>query len=128
MMVTVDGRGFAICKLTKQAALQNSHAMRMPIARRALVMIDSVWLLAGNVLNQRAAAKYIQRLNAKTNCEDRRPARFGFFERQQIGSIFLRMHASKAAMRLMAVSQRINVGIAARQKQSIDSGHDAGDV
>ena|SRR5258706_15029590 len=104
MMVAVDGRSLASCKLMKQAAIQNSHSMRMPFAWRALIMIDGVWVLAGNVLNQRSAPKYIQRLNAKANREDGGCARFGFFERQQIGGILFRVHAPKAAMRLVAVS------------------------
>src|SRR5260370_18154984 len=123
MMMTVDGRAFTSRQLPQDAVFQHAHPMRMSIARRALFVLDSIWMLANDVLYQRSAAGNIQRLNAEADCKQWHPTVFDSLERQQVSLVLHRMHTAKSWMRLAAVSLRIHVGIAPRPQKSIQAVH-----
>src|SRR6267378_1848914 len=115
MMMTVDGCAFTSRQLPQGAVFQHAHPMRMSIPGRALFVLDSILMLAKDVLYQRSAARNIQRLNAETDCKQRHPACFNPLQRQQVSLVLDRMHTAKSWMRLAAVALRIHVGIAPGQ-------------
>ena len=66
------------------------------VSRRALLMLDRVRMLAANVLNQRAAARNVQRLETKANRKHRHGALFRFGQRQQIRGVLFRVDISQS--------------------------------
>src|SRR5260370_17084556 len=76
MMMTVHRRSLSSSQLSHDAVLQQSYAVRMAIARRALVVLNRIRMLTDNVLNQTAAARNVKSLTTETDCEDPHPALF----------------------------------------------------
>src|SRR5207248_2106683 len=111
MMMTVDGHAAPRGQFAQDTSIQNANAMRRPIPWRSLLVLDRIWMLTTDVLNQRPATRDVQRLNAKTDCKDRHSSVFGFGERQQIGFVFFRMNVAEFRMRFASVTKRIHVRI-----------------
>ena len=102
MMMAVYRCGLCPGQLSQTAVRHQPHSVRVSIPRPALLMLDGARVLADNVLNQGAAARYIQSLGAKADREHRRGEVFSFGQRQQIRSVFFRVHGSKLRVRLSA--------------------------
>jgi len=127
MMVAVDGRSLAPGKLMKQAAVQNSHAMRMPFARRALIMI-----IAFGVGWECPESTFRHEIHSTIECQNK-SRRWALRAFRLLRAPTNRWHPfSGCTLRAEGAARgrivRIHVGIAAGQKQSIDAGHDAANV
>src|SRR6266478_4950354 len=99
MMMAVDGHAVRRGEFAQSASIQNVNAMRRPIPRCALLVLDRIGLLTADVLNQSSTTRDIQRLKSKTDCEDRHCSAFSFSKRQQIGFIFFGMNEAEFRMR-----------------------------
>src|ERR1700686_3278748 len=62
MVMAIARRGFRASQLSHDAVLQHPHAVRVAIARRALLVLDGVGMLTDDVLNQSTTARHIQSL------------------------------------------------------------------
>src|ERR1041385_4596344 len=123
MMMTVHGYAVRPGEFAQDTSIQNANAMRSPIPRRSLLVLDRIRMLTPDVLNQRPAARDVQRLNSKTDGKDRYRSVLGFGERQQIGLVFFRMNAAEFWMRFASITQRIHIRIAPRQQKTVDGLH-----
>src|SRR5215831_19770237 len=128
MVVAIHRRALGSGQLAQQTAVKNSYPVRVAFTWRSLLMFDSVGNLTRNILNQRAAAKYVQRLNTKTDGENRKRPPLSLGQRHQIGFVFFGDHVTQLRMGLLTVASRLNVRITSRQEQAIQSRHYAGDV
>src|SRR5437762_12443838 len=109
MMMTVDGYAVRRGEFAQNASIQNAHGMRRPIPWRSLLVFDRIGMLTADVLNQRPAARSVQRLNPKTDRKERHRPAFSFSKRQQIGLVFFRMDAAEFRMRFAAITQRVHI-------------------
>src|SRR6185503_18092639 len=94
--------------------------MRGTIAWRALLVFDSVRHLRVDVLDQGSTTRHIQHLHAKTDREDRNSSSFGGSDDQQIGFVFECLDRAELWMRLLAVTQRLDVGVASGKQYPVE--------
>ena len=112
-----QGRRRSATTCCSRASLPGERA----IARDSLLVLDGVRNLRTNVLDQCSAARDVQYLHAEADGEQRYSSSFRGVDHQQISSSLMRMDRPERRVRLLAISQRIDVGIAARQKYPIES-------
>src|SRR6185369_5482829 len=112
MMMTVDYRINRTCDLRQLARFQHLDPVRRTITRRSLLMLNGFRDLRADVLNQRASARDIQYLHSETDREQRYSFSFSRLYDQQISLILDRLNRSKRRMRLLTITQRVNIGIA----------------
>src|SRR6185369_14066386 len=102
--------------------------MRRTIAWRALFVFDRVWHLRVDVLDEGSTARHIQHLHPETDREDRNSSSFGGGDDQQIGFIFNSLDRAELWVWLLAVAQRIDVGVASGKQYAVELRHDGVDV
>ena len=83
------------------------------------IVIDRRWALAGNVLNQSTAQRYVQDLNAATDGEHREPAAVRFDDQRDLTLVAPLVHFDRRMCRL-AIPRRIHI-FAARHDETSDS-------
>src|SRR2546423_5486674 len=98
--------------------------MRSAVARHALVVLNGIWPLRRDVLNQGSTAGYIENLNSKTDREERHRPLFYLLKDQQIRLVFNLVYIPESGMWLATVPKRINVGDTNRQQNAVEISHD----
>src|ERR1051326_8406962 len=73
-----------------------------------------------DVLDQRATARDIQYLHPETDRENRNASALRGGDDQQISFIFDRLDSPELRVRLLAVSQRIDIGVAAGKQDAVE--------
>src|ERR1044072_1320755 len=109
MMMTIAGRLARSGQLAHQTIFNQTDGVRVPVARRSLLMLNRVRPLAANVLNQRPAARDIQYLHAEAYGEEWHRALLNFCEYEQIRFVLERMDMAQLRVRVVSVSQRVDV-------------------
>src|SRR5256885_9980840 len=98
--------------------------MRRAVARHALVVLNGIWPLRRDVLNQGSTAGYIENLNSKTDREEGHRPLLYLLKDQQIRLVFNLVYISQSRMWLAIVPKRVNVGVATRQQNAVEISHD----
>src|SRR5215510_16378755 len=115
VMVTVDRHVSRAGELGNQRVLGDVDRMRMTPKHIALHMLDRIFDFSLDVLNQRASAINIQRLNSKTDCQHGKPASFSSRKQHHIGFISLWNDRTHLRLWLAPVAERIDVVDRARK-------------
>src|SRR5579885_2679317 len=106
----------------------NPDSVRRPLARRALLVPQSVRQRRAYVLYERPAARDIPDLQAEADRQQRQTPLLRGLQNQQVGLVAQGMHAPQFRVRLAPVEQRVNIRVAARQKNPVETGDDRFDV
>ncbi len=77
--------------------------------------------LRWNVLDEGAAARDVQHLDAAADREDRKVARAGIFDERQLEFVTARLRLDQRRVRRLPVSRRRHI-VAAREHESVDAG------
>ena len=112
--------------MTASITPSRAHAIgsrSRPTMSIALHVLERIFHLAVNVLNQRAAAIHIQRLYAETNRQHRKPPCFGRCEQHHIGFVAPGNHWSEFRFWFVSVSKRIYIVNRSRQAKRVRVGH-----
>src|SRR3569832_501514 len=94
--------------------------MRRTIAWWSLLVFDRTRHLRVDVLNQSSTARDVQHLHPETDREDRYSSSFRRGNDQQIRFVFDCLDRAELWMRLLAIPQRIDVGVAAGQQDAVE--------
>src|SRR5205085_4819010 len=122
-MMAIHERALFSGKRCHKASFQKPHAMRAAVARPSLLMLYSFRQCRRYVLYESAAARDVQYLHPETDCKQWHTKALHLFKHKIVRLVFQRMNAAKPWMRVTAIAQRVNVGIASGQKNSIKPLH-----
>src|SRR5262245_29491517 len=91
--------------------------MRWSINSLALLVFDWVRILRFKILKKRAAARDVERLQSKTDPQDRELTLLSDLEQDHVAIVALRHNRPEFRMRLFAVKHRVQVAVAPREQQ-----------
>ena len=119
MMVAVDQGVGDATYLRQLAVLRDLHSVRRPFAWHSLFVLDRPVHLRSDVLDQCSPARNVEDLHAEADRKQRNVFPFDGVDDQQVSLILDRMNRSQCRMRLLTVDQGIDIGVAARQSDTV---------
>src|SRR5207248_7963649 len=116
----VDENALAPFKARHERLRAQLQAVRGPLARRALLVLERRGDFPLDVLYQRAPARDVQNLHAVADRQKRYAPLLAGLQKQKVSPVAQGVHAAQAPPGLSPVELRVYVRVAPRQKDAFE--------